>query len=888
MVNVLREILQWSLERPPWQRDALRRLVTAGALDNQDIIELSHEVGNPSVVTGTSPMATRCAAPVGELCKSRHGLADKTQPIPLGAPHLPQPGANVPPVELRSLVHHAGVNALAPDQTVEFGPHLTVVYGANAAGKSGYTRILKRACRARGAEEILGNVVAGVAPVRPSATIGFRIGRDSDARRWNDGSSSDPALSRISVFDRHCASVYISQRTDVAFRPLGLDLFDKLSGACEAVRKTLERERNQLESERPPTLDVAQGTAVHDLISNLTSLTDPGRVRELASASDAQKARIQELRTRIRDLESDDPARVARTIELRANRIRSLVKRANQAAELLSDTSINEAFAARDRTHGTRRVVESLQRATFGEQPLSNTGSSAWRSLWEAAARFSTVDAYPSHEFPNTEEGALCVLCQQELVGNGAQRLRRFKDFLDSTAQGEHDAAVGRFNEKLHALDTLVILDDAALEVVSEIQIDRAELAESVEVFIRTAEDRRQVVQAALSDTLERPQDVPASTFDVGVLSTHVENLEQRVSELRQPDQTAATGKLKRELRELEAREELAGNMESVLYAIERKKRIAAYQLCLEETRTNAITRKSSDVTKRAVTEQLAARFADELEGLRFRHVEVQMVDSGGSRGALYHKLQLRRAPGVDVSKIVSEGEARCLSIASFFAELCTAADRSAILFDDPVSSLDHEWRERVARRLVVEAQDRQVIVFTHDIVFLLALSQEAGGLGVDLKHQYLRRDRAGAGLSSSRLPWAAMKVRDRIGHLKELWQAAEKTYRREGRGEYERKAQYMYGLLREAWERAFEEVLLGGTVERYRSSVQTQHVKQLADIDANDCGVLDAGMQKCSRWLPGHDLAAAENAPFPDPEELMEDITRLEDWVKAIRNRRK
>ena len=49
------------------------------------------------------------------------------------------------------------MNALARDQTIEFGPSLTIVYGANAAGKSGYARILKRACRARGAEEILGN-----------------------------------------------------------------------------------------------------------------------------------------------------------------------------------------------------------------------------------------------------------------------------------------------------------------------------------------------------------------------------------------------------------------------------------------------------------------------------------------------------------------------------------------------------------------------------------------------------------------------------------------------------------------------------------------------------------------------------------------------------------
>ena len=43
---------------------------------------------------------------------------------------------------------------------------------------------------------------------------------------------------------------------------------------------------------------------------------------------------------------------------------------------------------------------------------------------------------------------------------------------------------------------------------------------------------------------------------------------------------------------------------------------------------------------------------------------------------------------------------------------------RSAIVFDDPVLSLDHRWRKRVAKRLVEETKNRQVIVLTHDLVF--------------------------------------------------------------------------------------------------------------------------------------------------------------------------
>ena len=128
---------------------------------------------------------------------------------------------------------------------------------------------------------------------------------------------------------------------------------------------------------------------------------------------------------------------------------------------------------------------------------------------------------------------------------------------------------------------------------------------------------------------------------------------------------------------------------------------------------------KAVNLTKRAVTKQLTASFSDELEALRFHHVEVQLVDAGASRGALYHRLKFRRAPDADVSKVVSEGEARCLSIASFFAELSTATDRSAILFGrSRFIARTTIGAQSVAKRLVVESKSRQVIVFTHDHSF--------------------------------------------------------------------------------------------------------------------------------------------------------------------------
>jgi putative AbiEii toxin of type IV toxin-antitoxin system len=208
---------------------------------------------------------------------------------------------------------------------------------------------------------------------------------------------------------------------------------------------------------------------------------------------------------------------------------------------------------------------------------------------------------------------------------------------------------------------------------------------------------------------------------------------------------------------------------------------------------------------------------APKTDGRCFR-IEVELTEAGGAEGVLYHKLILTRAPGVELPRVVSEGEQRCcLSIAAFFAELSTADDPSGIVFDDPVSSLDYRWREGVAQRLVEEAKTRQVIVFTHDVVFLLLLKQFAKEQGIMQLDQHVRQLSKGASVCAEELPWVAMPVRKKVGYLKNEWQAVDRLFRDGHQAAYEKEGKYLYGLLREAWERALEEVLLGGVVERFR-----------------------------------------------------------------------
>ena len=102
----------------------------------------------------------------------------------------------------------------------------------------------------------------------------------------------------------------------------------------------------------------------------------------------------------------------------------------------------------------------------------------------------------------------------------------------------------------------------------------------------------------------------------------------------------------------------------------------------------------------------------------------------------------------------MSEGEKTCVALAAFLTELATATHKSTLIFDDPVCSLDHRWRKKVAERLVDEAANRQIIIFTHDLIFVNDLKNIATEKNQSTKFVTIQREAAGSGIVVEGLPW--------------------------------------------------------------------------------------------------------------------------------------
>ena len=186
-VSALHEILDWSRQRPDWQRDALRRIVTNGAIEISDQSELER------------------------LCRAPHDVdiasAPALRPQPLSESHLPPGPGSEAAVTLVSIGNLQQVNRLPSDQTLAFGPSpgLSVVFGDNGSGKSGFARVIKKACRTRGSPPMIHPNAFG--PTAPGPASGWSI------HLWRQQRSRDRRLGeRIYACCRACEYLRVRRR----------------------------------------------------------------------------------------------------------------------------------------------------------------------------------------------------------------------------------------------------------------------------------------------------------------------------------------------------------------------------------------------------------------------------------------------------------------------------------------------------------------------------------------------------------------------------------------------------------------------------------------------------------------------------------------------------
>lgn len=842
------ELLSWFQQQLPWLQVAAERLLRNASLSETDIADL-----------------------VGLIKAPTPGDALPEPAIPLTATPLPQ-------AELRLLALGPveGIDALNPRTPLGFGTgNLSVVYGHNGAGKTGYSRIIAKASGKPQAADLLSSVFAAT-PARQACHIHYSIAGVSSVVEWIPPDPL-PDLASIDIFDSSCGRIYLESETEASFVPPELALLADLVATCGRVDTDLGAEQRALVSRLPIIPPEHQGTPA---ASSYGSLRHDWTEEQLASLTLWTEQDATELGQLTGILSVTDPASAAQRRQGVKQQLDLLAATIVQALDQVMEGGLEGTRALIRGAVEKRRIATEAAEALQSASDVNGVGSETWRALWTAARDFSIAEAYPDGEFPFIEDGARCVLCHQELDAPTRERLSRFDSYVTGRIETEAAAAEATLASHLATITTQPtseILQTAA---------QAAELAEEQATLLNSVWAELETFLEPLRNGIDLQTDGQPSAGVgelLGLLRQLASDAEAAAISLLESSDPEARQAAQTRCKELLAKRWVSDQAAAIREEWVRLNRIQEYQAWRRQTITTGISRKASELSETLVTDAYVQRFIDELRQLGASNLNVELVKTRAERGRAKHGIRLSNTsgPAAPLSDILSEGERRIITLAAFLADVTGRPVASPFIFDDPISSLDQVWEERVIDRLIQLSQSRQVIVFTHRLSFLGIMSDKASNSQVI----NIRREPWGTG-QPGEVPIFGKRPDSALSDLKNSrLPRARNTLNIDGADAYYPLAKAICSDFRILLERVVELVLLADVVQRHRRAVNTQRkIHNLAKIRSEDCTLIDDIMSKYSSYEHSQPLESPVELPRPD--ELASDIDRLLSWHTEFNSR--
>jgi len=871
---ILYDIIDWVETKPVFWQVAIERLIRNNQLSGADILEIK------------------------EICKADFGLSDiHFEDVDFeDLREFVDSAINSEDIILSKISDIENINALSRTSELEFAPSgLTLVYGDNGAGKSSYVSILKHTCNTRGQKPTINGNLYDPASFGNDKKAEVKYTVDSvnfNSVSLLNGEIDDTTLKSVDVFDTYSANHYIEGEDEIAFIPQGLSIVEKFAIHLNRIEDEIRAELSSpaLVGFDYSLLEVAEGTTAKSFLENLNQDTSLDELRAQSIWDSSNDSRVEELVKEIDKLKATEPQKSLKDNSEKIKRYEILKNKFQALENALTGEALVELRTILNSYVVTSEALEKSSEEAFSDLPINGVGNSSWKFLWESARKFFN-ESVGEENFPDTNDDSNCPLCLQDLGEEAKHRFTVFEEYIKNDVQKTHDAELEKYSlsiDNLNGLDFSFAEQEPTIDALNELTGD---FTQSLKDYIALLKSQRDYIIGLFNsknhvDTIDT---IAIENTPKTAIIAIVADLEEATKKLETQSIEEDLKPLISELNQLNGQKKIFEFKPKLGREIFRQKKIRLLNQCMSKCNTRSVTILSNDLTAKYITQSLKENFKNELCKLGFKNIKIE-TETKGERGKQYHFLKLdeENATNIALKDILSEGEHRCISLATFLSELSISEHKSAAIFDDPVSSLDHKWRYKISKRIVEESKNRQVIVFTHDITFLLLIQEHSAELDSDIEITSLTRKKKETGIIAKNPPWDALSVGKRIGILKSECQQLEKIERTETEETYKERAKALYGKLRETWERFIEEVFLNGAILRFGRAIQTQRLSKVTDLTADDYNLVDSNMSKCSTYFTGHDTAGTLIEEMPDSAEFLADVKVLEDYIKEVRNRRR
>lgn len=566
------------------------------------------------VLASSRPVGESSIDRVHQLFRQEKALDDRTLPAVERLVIEARQDEAAPPLSVVRLSDVRGVNALVPGAIIEPHEGLTILYGENGTGKTGYSRIFKALADSRTADEILGNIDAQSAASQ-AANIDYKVGDQDQTHDWAGESGVSP-FTRMSIFDSPSVTTHVDDDLDYVYVPAALALFKHVISAIQEVTTRIDGTIANLGSGGSPLLSrFPKSSTVYPLIETLGASTDLEGLKAKASTDPKVDERIDGLTQAVAALKANT---LGTQITARKREQRVVEQASETAAALIGlDTSSYNATLAKRKELAVDH--ETFRNELFAAADLPAEPDETWGAFIQAGDDYrqhlSNLDAHDAER---------CLYCRQALTDPARELLVKYSTYLDDKISSDiRDADVALAAAKR----------SVALIANSEITGFIAEFAardDKPQFF--TAVNAIEVARATVREATESGQsielDVPAAisghksavdaaattaTADIGTLEEQSKNRVDALSEKQA------------ELAEVTAAAELARSWTSIETQVNNAKeadRLRTLKRALPQL-SRSVTELSKTASDQLINQSFDALFLEECEVLRAPQLKV-------------------------------------------------------------------------------------------------------------------------------------------------------------------------------------------------------------------------------------------------------------------------
>lgn len=683
-----------------------RVLLAEWANNNDEWIRL---LVSEAITTGR-PVDARVIEKVYQLLRQEKSLDNRELPT---VPKLSLQGhrdESALPLILTKLSNVHGVNALSVGAVIEPHEGLTIFYGENGTGKTGYARIFKALANSRTADTILGNIDADIVEAQ-SASLEFKLGNDTQSLTWNGERGISP-FTRMSIFDSPAVRIHVDEDLEYMYTPASLAFFDDVIDGIKAVLLKIDDAITELDTSVSGLVTrFHQGSSIYPLIETLGPSTDLADLKSKIKAGKDDKDELESLTQKVALLRSNTMTKHVTWLKRENHVLEQALSAANKILAF-DQGAYNDALVK----HAQLMVdYETFRSELFATVDLPAEPDDTWHKFVQAA------ETYRQHLVSlEAEDADHCLYCRQPLLDSARDLLKRYSTYLEDKISEEIrlvEAAIKQYEGQIGGIQSNE-MSVYIKEHENAGETDRPSFFKYIETIERT----HCIINSAV--TARKPIDKEFT--DLMLLSKEsienaLESTRKKLTDMEeeQRNHSKSLEGNSKELLELQDAVELGKSWVSIETQVNRSKEANLLRNLKGSFRglTGAVTRLAKKASDQLINQNFDALFVEECKALRAPTLKVQFI---GREGKAHRRkiLSGQHKP----SKILSEGEQKVLALADFLAEARLAGIAAPVVFDDPVSSLDHRRVKEVAERIARLAGENQVIVFTHDILFATTL----------------------------------------------------------------------------------------------------------------------------------------------------------------------